>query len=256
MMVVGARFAVEQPNGIEFSVLGDAGTFKLSTDANGGGSLSGIDSTVQQLRLGVAGAVNNRYDWGTLRPYGQLALRVDDGDGITGEWIEVSGGLAVSSGRWTIDGGVWTLLGGSEDDYKETGMQFTVKMNPKVDGSGASVQLGAGVASEVQNVEAILSSKALGEDADTADYAVPIRARAGYGFRFANWRNSLFTPFVQHLQEPSGERRVGMGLGLVRQPGNGNQASVNADLSADRIEQPSGAEKSDISMRFELRYDF
>ena len=178
MMVVGASYAVEPPDGIEISVLGDVGTFKLKTDATGGGSLSGIDATVRQFRLGVAGAVNNRYDWGILRPYGQLAIRVDDGDGITGEWVEVSAGLAVSSGRWIFDGSARSLLGGSDDDYKETGLQFTVKMNPMSDGTGASMQLDAGVKPDVQNVEAILSSKALAGEPDATDSCA---ANAGAG---------------------------------------------------------------------------
>ncbi|MXZ56786.1 MAG: hypothetical protein F4Z14_11560 [Gammaproteobacteria bacterium] len=130
---------VVQMQGIDLAVKGDISVASLAT-SNGVGEASGLDTTIDRVRLGVAGSYTMPLNWGgSLTPFGELAYRRDGGNGATGSGVEFTGGLRVASTMFSLDLRGHTMATYSESDYKESGLSLLAVFNPTPGEDGLSL---------------------------------------------------------------------------------------------------------------------
>lgn len=136
---VAFKSHVLQMQSLDLSVKGDVSVANLATDS-GDGEASSLDTTINRVRVGVAGSYVIPFDWGgSVSPFGELAYRSDGGDGATGSGVEFIGGLRVNSKMFSLDLRGHTMATYSENDYKESGVSLLAVFNPTPGEEGLSL---------------------------------------------------------------------------------------------------------------------
>lgn len=130
---------VLQMDSLDLAVKGDVSVANLATD-DGDGEAGSLDTTINRVRVGVAGSYLIPLDWGgSVSPFGELAYRRDGGDGATGSGVEFIGGLRVNSKMFSLDLRGHTMATYSENDYKESGLSLLAVFNPTPGEEGLSL---------------------------------------------------------------------------------------------------------------------
>ncbi|MYC24514.1 MAG: cadherin repeat domain-containing protein [Gammaproteobacteria bacterium] len=136
---IAIKSHIVQMHGIDLAVKGDVSVANLAT-SNGVGEASGLDTTIDRARVGVAGSYAMPLEWGgSFTPFGELAYRRDGGDGATGSGVEFIGGLRVASTMFSLDLRGHTMATYSENDYKESGVSLLAVFNPTPGEEGLSL---------------------------------------------------------------------------------------------------------------------
>ena len=130
---------VLQMQSLDLSIKGDVSVANLATDS-GDGEAGSLDTTINRVRVGVAGSYVIPFDWGgSVSPFGELAYRSDGGDGATGSGVEFIGGVRVNSKMFSLDVRGHTMATYSENDYKESGVSLLAVFNPTPGEEGLSL---------------------------------------------------------------------------------------------------------------------
>lgn len=136
---VAFKSHVLQMQSLDLSVKGDVSVANLATD-DGDGEAGSLDTTINRVRVGVAGSYVIPVNWGgSVSPFGELAYRRDDGDGAIGSGVEFIGGLRVNSKMFSLDLRGHTMATYSENDYKESGLSLLAVFNPTPGEEGLSL---------------------------------------------------------------------------------------------------------------------
>ena len=136
---VAFKSHVLQMQSLDLSVKGDVSVANLATD-DGDGEAGSLDTTINRVRVGVAGSYVIPLNWGgSVSPFGELAYRRDDGDGAIGSGVEFIGGLRVNSKMFSLDLRGHTMATYSENDYKESGLSLLAVFNPTPGEEGLSL---------------------------------------------------------------------------------------------------------------------
>ena len=216
--------------GIRASLLGSLASLRLKTAA-AEGVLSNLTAAVHQMRVGLESSYEARVGGGgTVSPFGQVSLRHDAGDGVTGGGLEVAGGVRYHAGRLSVELGGRLLAAHVSSGYEESGWHAAVRLEPRASGEGLSLSVSPtwGLADH-RPVDALWSGEALAL-LDGASSAVGgMQTHVGYGLRLSSW-SALLTPYVEHASAASGDVRTRVGLRLERGPG------LRLDMRGEHVE--------------------
>ena len=128
MFGASARFASR--GATQFGIRGDAAFASLATE-DGNGAADGLDAGVNRLRIGAeAMHVYGMADGSTVTPYGEINLRYDGGDGVTGSGIELAGGVRIMTNAFSLDARGHTVAAHSAEDFSESGVTLMATLNP------------------------------------------------------------------------------------------------------------------------------
>ena len=169
-----------------------------------------------RLRLALEGS----HKWalasgGSLTPSLELGLRRDGGDGITGNGIEIGGGLRhrdPATGL-TIEGSGRVLTG--QGDYREWGLGGAVRLDPGAEGRGLSFSLAPTWGETSSRVDRLWDQDVaeLATDDTAADDNVPqmrLDSELAYGFG-AFGGQGLLVPYSGFSLAGEGSRRYRIG---------------------------------------------
>ena len=174
-----------------------------------------IDATGMRIAL-EAGRSHTLDGGGVFEPSLEIAARYDGGDGETGGGAEVGGALRYRNPATglTADGRIRALVG-QGGNYEEWGISGTLRVAPGVDGQGVSFSLSPGYGNSGSGVQELwrqgLAADENNATDETADYAMKLDARIGYGLGFAlNEHHGILTPYGEMTHGTTDSYRVGV----------------------------------------------
>ena len=203
MFGASARFASQ--GRMEFGVRGDVAFVGMKTES-GSGAADELEAAVNRARLGLDVAMHYSNHGGpTITPYGELNLRYDGGDGVTGSGLEVAGGLRINSSAFELDARGHTVAAHSGDDFTESGFSLMATFNPNRSLTGLSVSIAPswGQTTSPQNVVwtnsgldqlPIQTGGGLG-----LKNGLTLNANVGYGM-FIHHDRFLLTPYFEYSE--------------------------------------------------------
>ena len=231
-------------SGIRASLLGSLASLRLKT-ASAEGLLSNLTAAVHQMRVGLESSYEAHVAAGTLEPFAQVSLRHDDGDGVTGSGLEVSGGVRYHAGRLSMELGARMLAAHVSSGYEESGWHAAVRLEPRAGGEGLSLSVTPtwGLADH-RPVDALWSGEVF-TALDGAPSAVGgMQTQVGYGLRLPSW-SALLTPYVEHASAASGDLRTRVGMRLE------HDSRFRLDVRGERLES-AGASAADRGIFLEV----
>ena len=200
----GLRHDFGEAGNFNLAVRADVGFANIET-ASGDGAIDGLSAGVNRLRAGIEASLDvDPGNGGSLTPFGELAVRNDGGDGVTGTGLEVAGGIRFSQDAFSFEarGRVTATHGG--EDFSEQGISVVAAFRPAADGSGLSLsveprwgQTTSATQSFVWNETATIGVGSVVPEANVLrnDNGKSIDTVLGYGFRVGGDRYML-RPFV------------------------------------------------------------
>ncbi len=200
----GLRHDFGESGNFNLAVRADVGFANIET-ASGDGAIDGLSAGVNRLRAGIEASMDvDPGNGGSLTPFGELAVRNDGGDGVTGTGLEVAGGIRFSQDAFSFEarGRVTATHGG--EDFSEQGISVVAAFRPAADGSGLSLsveprwgQTTSATQSFVWNETATIGVGSVAPEANVLrnDNGKSIDTVLGYGFRVGGDRYML-RPFV------------------------------------------------------------
>ena len=207
-----------------------------------------------RLRLALEGS----HKWtlasgGSLTPSLELGLRHDGGDGITGNGIEIGGGLSYRDPATglTVEGNGRVLTG--QSDYREWGFSGSFRLDPGAEGRGLSFSLFPAWGETASGVDRLWDQDVaeLASDDTAANDNVPqmrLDSELGYGFGALGGRG-LLTPYGGFALADEGSRRYRIGgrfeIG----------SSLNLSLEGERREPANDAAADHaVMLRGQMRF--
>ena len=203
------------------------------------------DLSANRLRISVEASHQTRTlaSGASLTPSLESAVRYNYGDGQTGGGVEVGGGLRYQSAdrRVSVEGKVRGVM--ASDNYREWGVQGTVRVQPGADGQGLQLTLSPSYGQADSGVEALwrdgLAANATNTTNTTDDYKMRINTRLGYGITLHRY-DGLLTPYSESSIGGNNRYRVGVNWKPAMSTGN----AFDLDLMG---------EQSDSDTRYLLR---
>ena len=200
----GIRHDFGETGNFNLAVRADVGVANIET-ASGDGAIDGLSAGVNRLRAGIEASMNvDPGNGGSLTPFGEIAVRNDGGDGVTGTGLEVAGGVRFSQDAFSFEArGRMTAAHGGED-FSEQGISVVAAFRPAGDGSGLSLsieprwgQTTSTTPSFVWNETATIGVGSVLPESNVLrnDNGKSIDTVLGYGFRVGGDRY-MFRPFV------------------------------------------------------------
>ncbi len=200
----GIRHDFGETGNFNLAVRADVGVANIET-ASGDGAIDGLSAGVNRLRAGIEASMNvDPGNGGSLTPFGEVAVRNDGGDGVTGTGLEVAGGVRFSQDAFSFEArGRMTAAHGGED-FSEQGISVVAAFRPSGDGSGLSLsieprwgQTTSTTQSFVWNETATIGVGSVLPESNVLrnDNGKSIDTVLGYGFRVGGDRY-MFRPFL------------------------------------------------------------
>ena len=198
--IFGGRREFAKAGSLQLAFRGDVAFANLET-GEGNGTIDELAAGVNRLRAGIEGSFSvDTGNGGKVTPFGELAFRNDGGDGLTGNGVELAGGVRVNTDSITLEARGRMLATHSADDFTESGVSLMLNFNPSSDETGLSFSLTPqwGASSDSTDMiwaeTANLSASPYG-DAFGAGNGLSVTSKLGYGFHLNNGR-FLLTPTV------------------------------------------------------------
>ena len=243
--VVGGRMTVAQQGSLQLGVRGDFAFADMSTD-NGTGAADELSAAVNRTRIGVEASFTQAFSGGgALTPYGEVSVRNDGGDGVTGTGVEIAGGFRFGSEKLRVELNGRTLAMHSEDDVKESGISLMAVLNSSALGTGLSFSLTPSWGSSSQSSQAIwaerstLSAGRLGQGVSGLDGRA-VEARLGYGIPVLDDRY-LLTPYLDYRTDDTEFQTMSIGASLTQLIYDTSELDMTFEFGRldDGVERPS-----------------
>ncbi len=206
--ILGGRHQFARIGGMELAVRGDAGFARLAT-ASGDGAVDSLGANVHRVRAGLESSLAIDLSNGrSIKPFGEIAVRNDGGDGLVGSGIEVGGGVRVETNALTIEARGHKTATHSAADFSESGFTLHAEYNPATDGSGLTFSLapswtqtsGAGESMDIWSNASASATTGLSsmpyDDLLLSQSGMTLDATFGYGIRVGSDR-FMVKPFVE-----------------------------------------------------------
>ena len=239
--VLGARSAGEA----EYRLVLRSDARFTRTDSAALANLGGATGATSRVRLVLEGSGSLPLGGGVLSPTLEAGLRHDGGDAETGAGVELGGGLAYTSGRFSVQAGARGLLVHRDAEYEEWGMSATARLGPREDGRGLSVDLGSTWGTAQSGVESLWGAEDPTDMARSGEFEAgqQFRARLGYGFN--GYRGRVrWQPYVEADAGENGSRALGLGVKMA------SGKRIEAELRF----RTSASERHTIGMQGALRW--
>ena len=242
---LGGRMTIAQSGSLELGVRGDFAYADMSTE-NGAGAADELSAAVNRTRIGLEGSYTQAFaGGGALTPFGEISLRSDGGDGITGTGVEVAGGFRFGSEKFRLELNGRMLATHSEEDFKESGISLMAVLNSSAMGTGLSFSLTPSWGSSTQSQNAIWAERAAlgvapGGRTVRGQNGRAVEARLGYGIPIVNDRY-LLTPFLDYRTDDSELESMSLGASLTQLIVEASEFDMTFEIGRldDGIEQPS-----------------
>ena len=192
----GMRYEFAEAGNFDLAFRGDIGFASIET-ASGSGAIDSLTADVNRLRAGIEASLKvDPGNGGTVVPFGELAVRNDGGDGVTGSGLEVAGGIRFSQDQFSLEArGRMTAAHGGED-FSEQGVSVVAAFQPSQDGTGFSMSVAPSWGSTSSRHDLVWSettmigvSSALPEtNVLRSTNGRSLDTSLGYGFRMSNGR--------------------------------------------------------------------
>ena len=195
----GMRYEFAEAGNFDLAFRGDIGFASIET-ASGDGAIDGLAADVNRIRAGVEASMQvDPGNGGSVVPFGELAVRNDGGDGVTGSGLEVAGGIRFSQDQFSLEArGRLTAAHGGEE-FSEQGISVVAAFQPAQDGTGFSMSVAPSWGSTSSRHDLVWSettmigvSSALPEtNVLRSTNGRSIDTTLGYGFRVSKGRFML-----------------------------------------------------------------
>lgn len=262
MVALGAQRALRSSYGVDFTLKLDGFLVDLETDGAEADTEAGLnwheaEARASRLRVALTGSAPLRQasQDATLRLEGEVASRLDGGDGQKGLGVEVGGGLLLNNARMGVSFEVRgrLLVIHSEDDYEEWGASLAATFDPGAPGRGLHASLApawgdVGSASEVL-YESEDAWRELRRDAagDEGPSLLPDRLdfEVGYGAGMLGGR-ALLTSFSKFVLEEDSRSRLRLGARFALAEGG---ASDFVELFGERLHGSTGEQRYGVELK-------
>ena len=206
MFGASARFASRGPT--QFGIRGDAAFASLATE-DGNGAADDLDAGVNRLRIGAeAMHVFGMADGSTVTPYGEVNLRYDGGDGVTGSGLELAGGVRIMANAFSLDARGHTVAAHSAEDFSESGVTLMATLNPSHGMTGLSMSLAPSWGSTSRSQSLVWADSATGSLPFNTGFGsqngFAMNANIGYGF-LINRDRHLMKPYLEYGEGASNQ---------------------------------------------------
>lgn len=196
----GGRREFAKAGSLQLAFRGDVAFANLET-ADGDGAIDDLAAGVNRVRAGIEGSFSvDTGGNGKVTPFGELAFRNDGGDGLTGNGVEIAGGVRVDTNTLTLEARGRMLATHSAEDFSESGVSLMLNFHPSSDESGLSFSLtpqwgatsqsGDAIWTNTANFSAVPHGNAFG-----TSNGLTLNSKLGYGFSINNGKYML-TPYV------------------------------------------------------------
>ena len=169
-----------------------------------------------RLRLALEGSHEQTLAWGgSLTPSLELGLRRDGGDGITGNGVEIGGGLRYRDPAMglTVEGHGRVLTG--QSDYREWGLGGSLRLDPGAEGRGLSFNLFPAWGETSSGVDRLWDqdvAELASDDTAANDNVPPMRLDSEFGYGFGAFGGQgLLTPYGGFSLAGEGSQRYRIG---------------------------------------------
>ena len=250
MGMAGMRLELGRPGGLDFALRGDIGTTELETE-DGVRALDNIAVSTQRARIGVEASLPLVIEGGSaLTPFVDVGARVDEGDGETGNGVEVAAGVRYGGKTVRFEAKARQLVMHDAEEYEESGASATLVVAPGSNGRGLSLSVaprwgGAADATDAlwRRDDAFSAANAAREAArgfQDGDARWGVAGRIGYGMPLKQ-RKGTVTPFgeVDMASAEQQRTRVGVKYAIDRLGGDG---AIQFEFSGERVERARGTE--------------
>lgn len=250
MGMAGMRLELGRPGGLDFALRGDIGTTELETE-DGVRALDDIAVSTQRARIGVEASLPLVIEGGSaLTPFVDVGARVDEGDGETGNGVEVAAGVRYGGKTVRFEAKARQLVMHDAEEYEESGASATLVVAPGSNGRGLSLSVaprwgGAADATDAlwRRDDAFSAANAAREAArgfQDGDARWGVAGRIGYGMPLKQ-RKGTVTPFgeVDMASAEQQRTRVGVKYAIDRLGGDG---AIQFEFSGERVERARGTE--------------
>lgn len=249
MGMAGMRLELGQPGGLDFALRGDIGSTDLKTD-DGVRALDDIEVSTQRARVGIEASLPLVIEGGSaLTPFVDVGARVDEGDGETGNGVEVAAGVRYGGKTVRFEAKARQLVMHDAEDYEETGAAATLVVAPGSNGRGLSLSVaprwgGAADATDMlwrQN-EAFSATDAARRFQDGAgqEGRWGVAGRVGYGLPLKQ-RKGTVTPFGEVDMSAAEQQRTRVGVKYAIDQ-LGGAGGMQFEFSGERVERERGTE--------------
>ncbi len=206
MFGASARFASR--GATQFGIRGDAAFAGLATE-DGNGAADDLDAGVNRLRIGAeAMHVFGMADGSTVTPYGEVNLRYDGGDGVTGSGLELAGGVRIMANAFSLDARGHTVAAHSAEDFSESGVTLMATLNPSHGMTGLSMSLAPSWGSTSRSQSLVWADSATGSLPFNTGFGsqngFAMNANIGYGF-LINRDRHLMKPYLEYGEGASNQ---------------------------------------------------
>ena len=190
--VLGARATLLDPahsGGFHLALKSDGYLLRMTSEATA--ALPTVTADVSRLRLVAEGSGD--LDLGARRvltPTVEIGVRHDDGDVETGAGLELGGGLRFADLAWgfTLAANGRVLLTHADRDYREWGVDGSLRLDPGEPGRGPSLSVDSSYGAPASGVERLWASRDAAAFSAATAAAPPVRltAQLGYGLQVAD----------------------------------------------------------------------
>lgn len=206
MFGASARFASR--GATQFGIRGDAAFASLATD-DGNGAADDLDAGVNRLRIGAeAMHVIGMADDSTVTPYGEVNLRYDGGDGVTGSGLELAGGVRIMANAFSLDARGHMVAAHSAEDFSESGVTLMATLNPSHGMTGLSMSLAPSWGETTRSQSLVWADSATGSLPFSTGFGsqngFAMNANIGYGF-LINRDRHLMKPYLEYGEGASNQ---------------------------------------------------
>ncbi|MXY25648.1 MAG: hypothetical protein F4Y45_14170 [Acidobacteria bacterium] len=237
--VVGGRQTLVSPGQTELAVRGDAGVVQLAT-GDGEEVIDGLSATVQRYRIGMEVSHTQQARAADATSFVVVGARHDSGDGLTGNGLELEGGVRVTHAGTGlgIEARGHMLAMHTTHRYQERGLSVMTLWTPGgTSGQGLSVavtpQWGTGAGGATLWRDHLAGRRSLGEFVNDA---ASVDTRVSYGMALGAGR--MVMPFSELAIRRADSRRLRVGMSVTSAPHM--SAPLNVEVAGERIVMTSG----------------
>ncbi len=255
MFGASARFASQ--GRMEFGIRGDAAFANMETD-DGTGAADALEAAVNRARLGLEAAMHYSSPGGpTITPYGELNLRYDGGDGVTGSGVEVAGGLRINTSNFELDARGHTVAAHSGDDFAESGFALMATFNPNRTMNGLSISIAPSWGQTSRSQSVVWTNSNFDQmpfntgGGFGVNNGLTMNANVGYGM-FVNHDRFLLTPYFEYSQ--SSKDNTSMLLGAELKQLIMSSSLVDMNFTLGRADSGFGSEGNQLEINATIQF--
>ena len=255
MFGASARFASQ--GRMEFGIRGDAAFANMETD-DGTGAADALEAAVNRARLGLEAAMHYSSPGGpTVTPYGELNLRYDGGDGVTGSGLEVAGGLRINTSNFELDARGHTVAAHSGDDFAESGFALMATFNPNRTMNGLSISIAPSWGQTSRSQSVVWTNSNFDQlpfntgGGFGVNNGLTMNANVGYGM-FVKQDRFLLTPYFEYSQ--SSKDNTSMLLGAELKQLIMSSSLVDMNFTLGRTDSGFGSEGNQLEINATIQF--